>query len=68
MPATFISFAKGKGLYAGLNLEGMVVAVRDSLNKAYYGRAITPLEIIVDKKVANPGSAELLAALKRGGK
>jgi lipid-binding SYLF domain-containing protein len=68
LPATFISFAKGKGLYAGLNLEGTVVAVRDSLNKAYYGRVITPLEIIVEKKVANPGSAELLATLKKGGK
>ncbi len=66
LPATFISFSKSKGLYAGLNLESSVIAVRDSLNKAYYGRSITPLEIIVEKKASNQGSAELLAALKRG--
>jgi len=28
--ADFISFAKSKGLYAGINLEGSVVNVRDS--------------------------------------
>ncbi len=31
----FISFAKTKGLYAGLNLEGSMLEVRDSLNMAY---------------------------------
>jgi lipid-binding SYLF domain-containing protein len=35
--ADFISFAKSKGLYAGLNLEGAVIAVRESLNDAYHG-------------------------------
>ena len=63
--ADFISFAKSKGLYAGLNLEGSAVDVRESLNKAYYGKAVTPVQIIVEKKVSNKGSAGLREALKK---
>jgi lipid-binding SYLF domain-containing protein len=63
--ADFVSFAKTKGLYAGLNLEGSVVAVRDSLNKAYYGRDVTPADIIVKHTVSNRDADELRATLKR---
>ncbi len=63
--ADFISFAKSKGLYAGINLEGAVVNVRDSLNSAYYGRSASPLDIIVKKEVSNAGSNELRDALKK---
>ncbi len=63
--ADFISFAKSKGIYAGLNLEGSVVDVRDSLNKAYYSRDVRPVDIIVKKEVSNQGSAQLRASLKK---
>lgn len=63
--ADFVSFAKTKGLYAGLNLEGSVVGVRDSLNKAYYGRDVRPVDIIVKHTVSNRGADELRATLKR---
>jgi lipid-binding SYLF domain-containing protein len=63
--ADFISFAKTKGLYAGLNLEGSVVGVRDSLNKAYYGRHVRPADIIVRHAVSNSGADELRAILNR---
>jgi lipid-binding SYLF domain-containing protein len=64
----FVSFAKTKGIYAGINLEGSVVGVRDSLNKAFYGKDVRPVEIIVEKKVSNKGSAALRAALKSAAK
>jgi lipid-binding SYLF domain-containing protein len=66
--ADFISFAKTKGIYAGLNLEGSVLGVRDSLNDAYYGAKLTPIQIIVEKKAANEGSATLRASLKEASK
>ena len=66
--ADFISYAKSKGLYAGLNLEGSVVGVRDGLNKAYYGKEVTPVQIIVEKKASNKGSAGLREALKKATK
>ncbi len=65
--ADFISFAKSKGLYAGLNLEGSVVAVRDRLNRSYYGKDVRPSDIIVNRGVHNRGAAELQDTLKKRG-
>jgi lipid-binding SYLF domain-containing protein len=63
--ADFISFAKSKGIYAGLNLEGSVVSVRDSINSYYYGREVRPADIIVKRDVDNSGSRDLLTTLKK---
>ena len=60
----FISFAKSKGIYGGLNLEGAVVAVRDGLNKAYYSRDVRPADIIVKMDTNNQGSFALRETLK----
>lgn len=66
LTADFVSFAKARGLYAGLNLEGSGVHVRDDLNKAYYSRDVRPVEIIREKAVSNPRSAELISAIREG--
>ena len=63
--ADFISYAKSKGLYGGLNLEGSWLEVRDSLNKAYYGKDVRPIDIIVKKETSNKGSEGLRETLKR---
>lgn len=63
--ADFVSFTKAKGLYAGLNLKGSVLAVRDSLNESYYGKAVTPKVIVFTKKAVNPGSDRLRAELEK---
>jgi len=63
--ADFISFAKSKGLYAGLDLQGSVVAVRGSLNDAYYGRNISPAGIIVAHTAYNRGADQLRAILRK---
>ena len=61
----FLSFAKSKGLYAGLNLDGSYIDVRDSLNKAYYDKAVTPADIIVKHSVSNTGAVPLREELKK---
>jgi lipid-binding SYLF domain-containing protein len=63
--ADFISFARSKGLYAGLNLEGSVLKVRDSLNHAYYKTEVSPVQIIVEKKVSNKNSDILRETVKK---
>ena len=63
--ADFLSFAKSKGLYAGLNLDGSYIDVRESLNKAYYGQAVTPMDIIVKHSVSNKGAGPLREELKK---
>lgn len=63
--ADFVSFSKAKGAYAGLNLEGSVVKVRNSLNAAYYGRGAGPVDILVRQGVTNPGADQLQIALSQ---
>ncbi len=63
--ADFLSFARSKGLYAGLNLEGSVLAVRDSLNDGYYGKSVSPKDIIVKRDVRNSGANALRAAVEK---
>ncbi|MBI5593264.1 MAG: lipid-binding SYLF domain-containing protein [Deltaproteobacteria bacterium] len=64
----FIAFSKTKGIYGGINLDGSVVGVRDGLNKAYYGKEVSPVQIIVEKKVSNKGSSKLRATLEKAGR
>jgi lipid-binding SYLF domain-containing protein len=64
--ADFISFSKAKGIYAGVNLEGSVVAVRDNLNAAYYAtKDVRPIDIVVYREVRNKGADGLLTDLRR---
>ena len=63
--ADIVSFAKSKGLFAGLNLEGAVVKVSVDSNRAYYGKEVSPLDIIVRNEVRNPGAAKLRAELRK---
>jgi lipid-binding SYLF domain-containing protein len=63
--ADFISFTRAKGLYAGLNLDGSVLAVRDGLNSAYYGKKVTPKDIILIKDVGNSRANGLRSALEK---
>jgi len=63
--ADFISFGRSKGLYAGLNFEGSIVKVREDLNKAYYGKEVRPVQIIVERLTSNPASEPLLTAVSK---
>ena len=65
LSADILSFARSKGLYGGVSLDGAVMAVRGSLNDAYYGRKVTPTDILVRRDVSNPRSAGLLGAVRK---
>ncbi|MBK6864962.1 MAG: lipid-binding SYLF domain-containing protein [Ideonella sp.] len=60
----FVSYSKSKGAYANMSLNGQVIAVRESLNAAYYGKPVTPVDILVKQNVSNPAAAPLQGALK----
>ena len=59
-----LSFAKCWGLFGGLLYDGSTVKVNDDSNKAYYGQAVTPGDIIVKNAVSNPGSTRLREAIR----
>ena len=63
--ADFVSFTKTKGIYAGLNLEGSVLQVRQGLNSAYYGKEVMPKDILIKREVGNSGANELRSALHK---
>jgi len=66
--ADILSFTRTKGAYAGVSLEGAVVATRDKWNRAYYGKEVRPADIFVKRSVSNPGSTELRRTLARAEK
>ena len=62
--AHIVSYARTKGAFVGVSLEGAVVKVSDKSNSAYYGKPVRPVDILVTQKVSNPKSANLRKALK----
>ncbi|SPP64561.1 lipid-binding SYLF domain-containing protein [Nitrospira lenta] len=60
-----ITFARAKGLFGGISLEGAVITVRDESNRLYYGKAVRPVDILMMRTVSNPLSAGLRGALAR---
>jgi lipid-binding SYLF domain-containing protein len=65
LSADIVSFARSKGLYAGISVQGAVVATRGALNKAYYGRDVTPTDILIKRAVTNPHAASLIQAVAK---
>ncbi len=63
--ADIYSFAKTKGLFAGISLEGAVIASRENMNYAYYGRSVTPEGIVFRREVEAPNAAPLYETLRR---
>jgi lipid-binding SYLF domain-containing protein len=51
--ADFVSYARSKGAFIGMSIEGSVSDVRDSLNHAYYGKPVTPTDILIRRAVHN---------------
>ena len=60
LSADIVSFARSKGLYAGISVDGAIVKTRTDWNNAYYGSTITPVDILVKKAAQNPRSTGLL--------
>lgn len=60
-----LQFARTKGVFGGLTLEGSVITPRASLNDAYYGRAVSPLDILIRGDARNPQAYALRAQLLR---
>ncbi|MCC6141611.1 MAG: lipid-binding SYLF domain-containing protein [Nitrospira sp.] len=65
LSADLVTFARAKGLFGGISLEGAVIAVRDESNRHYYGKDVRPLDILMMRTVSNPESAGLRATLAR---
>ncbi|MEE9221332.1 MAG: lipid-binding SYLF domain-containing protein [candidate division NC10 bacterium] len=61
--ASILAFARAKGIFGGVTVNGAVLSTRDEWNNAYYGRRVLPLDIIVLRSVSNKGAKGLLDAV-----
>ena len=51
--ADVFSYARSKGAFAGVALDGAVVKTKDKFNEAYYGKSVSPTDILIRKSVSN---------------
>ncbi len=60
--ADLLGYAKKKGAYVGMSVDGSIITVSNDSNAAYYGKPVRPTDIIVKHAVSNPKSAFLRKA------
>lgn len=65
LSADIVSFSRSKGAYGGISLDGAVVAVREDLNGAHYGRPVSTLDVLVERTATNPRGASLARFVER---
>jgi lipid-binding SYLF domain-containing protein len=63
--ADMVSFVRSKGLYGGINLDGSVITVDDNANQAFYGRPVTPVDILIKGSVRSSLDDSLIRAVSR---
>jgi lipid-binding SYLF domain-containing protein len=60
------SYSRNKGVFAGVALDGSVLAVDDSANQEVYGKDLTGTDILLGEKAAvNDITRPFVEALKR---
>ena len=67
LSADLISFSMAKGLYGGFSVDGSVAGVRAALNEAYYGKPVTPADILIKSAVKNAHANGLIGAVAKLG-
>jgi lipid-binding SYLF domain-containing protein len=63
--AAVYTYSRSQGLFAGASLEGTIIATRNETNASYYGRAVTPGEIL-HGRVKTPAGARRLQKVLSG--
>ncbi len=59
-----LAFSRGQGLFGGVSVEGTVIVPRDDWNRAFYGKDVRPVDIIIRRVVSNPSALPLIQAVK----
>ena len=60
----FLVYSRAKGLFGGVNVNGTSIKPTEDWNKDYYGKLVSPIEIILRKAVHNPGGDALVKAVE----
>jgi len=65
--ADIVAVSRSRGLFAGAALEGSLMSARSEWNRAYYGRDVSPRQIVVGMEAHNPGADPLRQVLMQFG-
>jgi lipid-binding SYLF domain-containing protein len=60
-----VSFARSKGAYAGVSFEGAVISPDAGANSAFYGKPVSPADILVRGSARNADAAPLQQSLRQ---
>jgi lipid-binding SYLF domain-containing protein len=63
--ADMVVYVRAKGLYAGLNLSGSVVSIDDKGNASFYGRQVSPVDILVKHSATSTAGNTLARDVER---
>lgn len=62
--ADLIVWASSSGAYAGITLNGSLIEPERKADASYYGRPVTTTDIVLRRRVSNPGASGLRRALE----
>jgi lipid-binding SYLF domain-containing protein len=65
--ADMVSFVRSKGLYGGINLDGSVITIEEGGNQAFYGRPVTPVDILIKGSARSSLGTSLVRAIEGAG-
>ncbi|MSP03893.1 MAG: hypothetical protein EXR05_01265 [Acetobacteraceae bacterium] len=65
--ADIVAFSQGRGLFAGIALQGSLLNSRTEWNHAYYGSNMGGRQIVMEMTGRNPGAEPLREVLSRNG-
>jgi lipid-binding SYLF domain-containing protein len=65
--ADIIAFARTRGLFAGVSVQGSIMSSDSGGDQVYYGSPVGPVDILMAMRVNNPGADPLRSALMRYG-
>ena len=61
--ADILAYGRSKGAFAGLAIDGAVIAPRYEWNNTYYGKEVTLVDILINQTVTNPKAENLRTSL-----
>jgi lipid-binding SYLF domain-containing protein len=61
--AAVYTYSRSKGLFAGVSLEGAIIATQKTANERYYGQKVGARSILAGEVPPPPGAERLLEAL-----
>jgi lipid-binding SYLF domain-containing protein len=65
--ADIVAFARTRGLFAGVSIQGSVMSADTVGDEVYYGQPVGTVDIVMAMRVNNPAADPLRAALMRYG-